>query len=107
METRFKMLVVWGQHWYVYEPVHLFNLEMVVSFFFKEADAVEAKCLTINFGWAHSGNELVMSFPEEVAFELPVFSTVEFSPFKTPYSEIFLELGDKLLGCLFSQGSGA
>lgn len=97
MENRAQMVVVRGQQYYLYEPAQLFDFRMVVPcFWFKEGDVVKAKCLTMTFGRAQSGNELVMSLPEENSFESPGFSTVDASMFKSPYLDIFLDSGEKL-----------
>lgn len=98
LDNRVQMVVVRGQHYYVYEPVQLFDFKIVVPcFFYKDVEGVKAKCLTVTMGWSHSDNALVMTLPEEVPFESAGFSTVDVSLFKTVYSEIFLDSGLKLM----------
>lgn len=79
---RAPMVVTGGQHFYLYEPAQLYNMQTVVPcFFYSDGSVMKAKCLRLTVSQATRSKHLVLKIPQEPLFQSPTFMTIPISDF--------------------------
>lgn len=96
------MIDISGKHFYLLEPVQLFDSKLVVPMhFYQNKSVVRAKCLPLTLSRVQTSDNsppsLKLVMPLEPAFDSSDFLDLDVNDFAIPGTEIEFEDGTKLM----------